>query len=1429
MTLLLIMLLIIVGAGNALAQAIFTVTPSQVPKGAYVNGSGGATDDNYYWQTLYIKFSAANSQATPGLTITLPTGVTVADVNGDSGIRSEIALSWNTNLTGTFAVHTNTTATDKSTIAITIATADIEANDELWVMFPVESSSSPTLTPDDYTINFADTDETDITDGNGPFVTFRGAGDLQIVAMQSNFASDNDTTETYGEKYPTTAAQLFGALPDLVEDKDAAGVDGIIVTLDGTDLNEVTYTLWATTDSTLSHLNEVENGILYSIDFDNGGIYTLNEGDSGGEGDNGRIATGGLPEGNYYFFITSSLTGDFPLARSGQVHVLHYPAVRLVGWDYTGIGGFDNSGTDLDDFNLTVDTGLYKRYNNTFVGTDTRTEADLYVSVDDFDDNARVILFYSTNAGLTAASNLVTHGSMGSVVVDSLRNATRLVDTLYENQEDVDGLIMWNWNLLPAADGSYVNAGTYYIYAVANDGKHQSLLVSKGSDDSDSETITLLHSPKLIIDALTEYNTESRDTNSDANVTIDTASMDVIMLNWAKSGISGDSDIDDEAVIEFYIDQDDGDGLADYASDDGTTLRSDATGGLNGAHRIVTGLLEQPETQSLSYYAWKLSDDTTFTPDDEALVAGFYHLYAIIDENKTDGTVRVVGLGDGGLLQTTDTLTKIEFANGIPFARLFDPPTEGVTINGDETYRMRFNAFDIDDNATVGIFLVSTSATTGDAVSSIAAIVAVAGATNGSAYVLTSDNGTRAAHVTYNWLNEDTATYYDMTIRLPSETDLRYTTPIAGAAIDLAAGTYWVYIGIEDDANNFGTGTELLYRAPGVLTLQNISDTNDPAQRNAMLVPMIFTPSEGDTTTITVRAADEGMNFDIMDFYISVDKTFFDVVSLSSPFTDTVPGAGILIANEAINDTTNNRWILHATAFNNGTEMDIIEDDDLGSGIATFRIVCKGTLNAQEASTAINFVNEPGSGWVTEFSNDGNRIPIDIFNSNISVLPRGYVRGTVELEGRETTDYVVTFELRERGSYVPTSDVTFISANDGKVYTDSTVTLGASEYSPAGVQYKLDGGGNFHLKQIPSGEWDLVIKYNRYLSNLRQISVYPGLDSLTVDFGTLLGGDCYGWTDSLSAVWPNNQIEPNDLSRIKDAYLATPSHIYWNDGTQEYNNYKWADIDESGKVEINDLTMATKNILVGTSGAQPRYKPAVRGETNNAKTMVEFVGLPSELSAGKTYTVQVMLRSAGDVRGYFVNMKYDTDMLAFEGITKGDFLSDNTYSFPVVGTETVGLANAGYGSESFAGDGILAEVTFRAVRSSIFAPSVLGISETAVVDSRMLINNLVVENATGVDEVLPVTFELTQNFPNPFNPMTAISFALPESGEVTLKVYDILGRHVITLVSGYYPAGRFSVAWDATDKGGNKVSAGIYFYRIQASSFQSTKRMLLLK
>ena len=94
---------------------------------------------------------------------------------------------------------------------------------------------------------------------------------------------------------------------------------------------------------------------------------------------------------------------------------------------------------------------------------------------------------------------------------------------------------------------------------------------------------------------------------------------------------------------------------------------------------------------------------------------------------------------------------------------------------------------------------------------------------------------------------------------------------------------------------------------------------------------------------------------------------------------------------------------------------------------------------------------------------------------------------------------------------------------------------------------------------------------------------------------------------------------------------------------------------------------------------------------------------------------------------------------------------------------------------------------------------------------------------------MPTEFALDQNYPNPFNPSTTIRFALPEAGEVSVKIFNTRGQVIRTLVNSSYDAGIHNITWDAASDNGVRVASGIYFYQLVSQNFKQVRKMILMK
>jgi hypothetical protein len=146
--------------------------------------------------------------------------------------------------------------------------------------------------------------------------------------------------------------------------------------------------------------------------------------------------------------------------------------------------------------------------------------------------------------------------------------------------------------------------------------------------------------------------------------------------------------------------------------------------------------------------------------------------------------------------------------------------------------------------------------------------------------------------------------------------------------------------------------------------------------------------------------------------------------------------------------------------------------------------------------------------------------------------------------------------------------------------------------------------------------------------------------------------------------------------------------------------------------------------------------------------------------------------------------------------------------------------------------------TTAAMKGIILCQTQIAMSTGATLDGRALAQTAVTLDGNTVttpatvtavqNDLAPQEFELFQSYPNPFNPSTTIQYSLEKTAQVSLKVYNLLGIEVATLVNGRQEAGKYTVPF-STNTGKLNLSSGVYFYRLEAGSFVSTKKLILMK
>jgi len=238
----------------------------------------------------------------------------------------------------------------------------------------------------------------------------------------------------------------------------------------------------------------------------------------------------------------------------------------------------------------------------------------------------------------------------------------------------------------------------------------------------------------------------------------------------------------------------------------------------------------------------------------------------------------------------------------------------------------------------------------------------------------------------------------------------------------------------------------------------------------------------------------------------------------------------------------------------------------------------------------------------------------------------------------------------------------------------------------------------------------------------------------------------------------------------------------------------------------------------------------VLSATAQASANIDILNATGE--TGDTVSVDIELSGASNVAAVEVHLAYVAQHLSFVqisstvliGMTTNDINSTShivwdDYLNPINATDSLVIATVQY--EILPGFVDSTEIIFISseIVDDVGDPYVLTMNNGWVIYNQS--TNVL---SDGDKNILPDDYYLETNQPNPFNPVTKISFGLPTASDVTLEIYNIIGQKTATLVNKRLEAGKYSYIWD----GGNSAS-GVYFYRLRAGEFTDAKKMVLLK
>lgn len=447
-----------------------------------------------------------------------------------------------------------------------------------------------------------------------------------------------------------------------------------------------------------------------------------------------------------------------------------------------------------------------------------------------------------------------------------------------------------------------------------------------------------------------------------------------------------------------------------------------------------------------------------------------------------------------------------------------------------------------------------------------------------------------------------------------------------------------------------------------------------------------------------------------------------------------------------------------------------------------------------------------------------------ITNASLSLDPEGNRNFELLLEDWFIANYLNDRIYNPRYGYVlsnlpKASSITYTNPNV------NPTSDGVYKYGAKYITYK--GGRNLSISFNNNGNTALKVKAIKIGNNVKQVEDVPFNTTVTfTDFGTT-------FNEITFAVYYNSTYHPNDFNPTTNTFTFS----YSSTGTAVAQIFEIA-YDTTEPTGYLGLTPGDSVAVYfeAMSGMKlDSIKVALRGTTPIQGRILEFVGLSNRFGGRlmASITASSTLASPPPVLQQPVgDYPYEQP---YKNWVKVDLRSQNltadksfTVQFPIGAAypstnrvmSTYYQSAASYFSFSYQStnspprwiyysvsgkDGFIFLFLIRAYVSSIGSE----VSEPI--------------------EIIPSAYALEQNYPNPFNPETVISFSLPKPGNVKIKIYDMLGNEIRTLIDEERFAGKHNIYWNSTDNFGKRVASGVYFYTISADNFTQTKKMVLMK
>ena len=386
------------------------------------------------------------------------------------------------------------------------------------------------------------------------------------------------------------------------------------------------------------------------------------------------------------------------------------------------------------------------------------------------------------------------------------------------------------------------------------------------------------------------------------------------------------------------------------------------------------------------------------------------------------------------------------------------------------------------------------------------------------------------------------------------------------------------------------------------------------------------------------------------------------------------------------------------------------------------------------------------------------------------------------------------------------------------------VLRGASADDLETVASLAPGSTRFTDDDLPDGVTTLVYRIDAYDDNNVAMSDPITVDNIPIRLSFVDADGDPVYLIVLPSQGGSLEVDFEDFVAFAAAF---------NSRTGDANYNPQADVDDDGTVDFSDFVTAAASFgRRAAAGSKLAVVPQRPGVNDDTEMTLELTS--DKVLVGETVSLTVSMANARQLNGFGMELVNDADKFEFVSAAPADndLLKSEGGETPLFRNwpeeGRVSVVNAIIESGSVSGEGALVTFTFKVLRE--FEDNArFEIARGVVFDADRLQNPVVTLGALDVQST-PTEFALHQNYPNPFNPQTNIPYDLAEGGDVALRVYNLLGQEVRTLVRERQAPGRYTAQWNGMDDRGVSVSSGIYFYRVSvAGKFQDARRLMLLK